>query len=67
MMPWLVAQDNLVQIFDEFDKEQVFQEIKRNRRHVRATNTTVDVAVRWTAQEILQFIIKWDFSESLSC
>lgn len=62
-----VALDNLVQIYDEFDKELVFQEIKRYRRHVRATDTSVDVAGRWTAQEILQFIIKWDFSESLPC
>lgn len=48
-----VALDNLIQIYDEFDKEQVFQEIKPYRRHVLATDTTVDVAARWTAQEIL--------------
>lgn len=62
-----VALENLVEIYDEFDKEQVLQEIKRYRRHLRATDTSVDVAARWTAQEILQFIIKWDFSESLPC
>ncbi|KAM3962942.1 zinc finger MYM-type protein 1-like [Aphomia sociella] len=62
-----VAVDNLIQIYGEFDKEQVSQEIKRYRRHVKATDTSMDVAAKWRAQEILQFIIKWDFSESLPC
>lgn len=62
-----VALDNLVEIYNEFDKEQVLQEIKRYRRHIRATDTSADVASRWTAQEVLQFIITWDFTESLPC
>lgn len=60
-----IAAHNLMDVYDEFDEEQVLLEIKRYRRHLCATETSVDIASRWTAQEVLQFIIKWDFSESL--
>lgn len=46
-------------------RKHFFQEIKKYRRHVRATNTTADLAAKWTVQEILRFIIKSNFSESL--
>ncbi|RVE46244.1 hypothetical protein evm_009134, partial [Chilo suppressalis] len=60
-----VAVENLIQSNDKFDKEQVSQKIKKYRRHVKATDTSMDVAANWKAQEILQLIIKWDFSKSL--
>lgn len=59
-----VALDKLVQMDNEFDKEQVLQKIKRYCGHLLVTNTSVDVATRWTAHKNLQFFIKWDFTES---
>ena len=59
------AADKLNNVYDEFQKKDVIQEVKRFRRHIRATNTTVEEAATWSALDVFQFIIKWDFSESL--
>lgn len=48
-----IAAHNLMDVYDEFDEEQVLLEIKRYRRHLCATETSVDIASRWTAQEVL--------------
>lgn len=55
---------NLYNIYDEFEKEMV-QKVKKCRRYLYATNASIEIALTWTAQDILQFIIKWDFIESL--
>lgn len=52
-------------VYHDFDEEEISQEVKRLRRHIRATNTTIEAANSWTTKEILQFIITWDFNESL--
>lgn len=57
------ALDNLMEIYNAFVKDQVLREIRRYRKHVCATDMIADVVV----QEILQFIIKWNFTESLLC
>jgi len=60
-----VATDSLISVFPEFDKDQVFEETKRLRRHIKSANITIKEAVLWEAKEFLQFILKWDFTESL--
>lgn len=55
-----VALDHLEEIYNELDKDQILQDRKRYRRHVRATDTNTEVVSRWTTQELVQFIIKWD-------
>src|SRR5258705_11216026 len=40
-------------------------EIGRLRRHLVAANVTVEEADKWTASQFLEFIVKFDFCESL--
>src|SRR5258705_9807627 len=40
-------------------------EIGRLRRHLVAANVTVEEAHKWTALQFLEFIVKFDFCESL--
>lgn len=35
------------------------------RRHVSATDTAMEEAASWNAKKMFEFIIKWDFTESL--
>ncbi|CAH2315499.1 zinc finger MYM-type 1-like [Pelobates cultripes] len=52
----------LTDIFDEFSNGDIFREIERLRRHLEAAKISVEEAKKWMA---LQFIVKWDYCESL--
>lgn len=41
------------------------QKVERFRRHVRATNVTKEAEVRRTPEEVHEFIVKRDFTESV--
>ncbi|CAH2295746.1 zinc finger MYM-type 1-like [Pelobates cultripes] len=55
----------LTEIFDEFSNEDIFREIERLRRHLEAAKISVEEAKKWTALQFLEFIVKWDYCESL--
>ncbi|CAH2296492.1 zinc finger MYM-type 1-like [Pelobates cultripes] len=55
----------LTEIFDEFSNEDIFREIERLRRHLEAAKISVEEAEKWTALQFLEFIVKWDYCESL--
>ncbi|KAK5642823.1 hypothetical protein RI129_008990 [Pyrocoelia pectoralis] len=52
-------------VYGDFDKEEVYKEVYRLRRHLSATNTATEEAASWTAKNLFEFIIKWDFTESI--
>ena len=51
-------------LYGDFVKEQVVEEINRFQRNVSATNATTEAFVTWITK-LSQFIVKWDFSESI--
>ncbi|XP_063302374.1 zinc finger MYM-type protein 1-like [Pelobates fuscus] len=55
----------LTEIFDEFSDEDIFREIERLQRHLEAAKISVEEAKKWTALQFLEFIVKWDYCESL--
>lgn len=50
-------------VYDDSDKGQMLEEVKRFQQHVRTANATAETAVTWSAKDILQFIVKWNFTE----
>ncbi|XP_033227263.1 52 kDa repressor of the inhibitor of the protein kinase-like [Belonocnema kinseyi] len=56
---------NLTKIYDEFFAEDIILEILRLRRHLEAASISSQEAVRWTTLELLRFIAKWGYSESV--
>ena len=54
----------LCDFYDEISSEELMLEIPRYRRHVRAANVA-DEALKWTAMQSLEFIVKYDFMDSL--
>ncbi|XP_077340582.1 zinc finger MYM-type protein 1-like [Lithobates pipiens] len=56
---------NLTEVFDEFSNEDIYVEIERLQRHLEAAKISIEEAKKWTVLQFLQFIIKWDFCESL--
>ena len=59
------AVTELVNSYDEISKEKLLEEIPRFRRRLNATKTTNDEVKGWTSLQVLQFIVHWDFVESL--
>jgi len=55
----------LITVYDELSQEELCLEIPRLRRHLQAADINLEEAKHWTALQFLQFIIKWDFVESL--
>ncbi|CAH2251595.1 Hypothetical predicted protein [Pelobates cultripes] len=55
----------LTEIFDEFSNEDIFRETERLQRHLEAAKISVEEAKKWTALQFLEFIVKWDYCESL--
>jgi hypothetical protein len=55
----------LAAVYDELSNEDLRMEIPRLRRHLQAAEISLEEAQHWTALQVLQFIIKWDFVESL--
>ncbi|CAH2295748.1 zinc finger MYM-type 1-like [Pelobates cultripes] len=55
----------LTDIFDEFSNEDIFREIERLLRHLEAAKISVEEAKKWTALQFLEFIVTWDYCESL--
>ncbi|XP_077341212.1 zinc finger MYM-type protein 1-like [Lithobates pipiens] len=55
----------LTEVFDEFSNEDIYVEIERLRRHLEAAKISIEEAKKWTVLQFLQFIIKWDFCDSL--
>ena len=39
--------------------------MKRLRRHICAAQVEVEIAAPWSAKEVFQYIVKYDFNESL--
>ncbi|GBP49805.1 hypothetical protein EVAR_83754_1 [Eumeta japonica] len=56
---------NLTKIYDELCAEDIILEILRLRRHLEAASISLQEAVQWTTLELLKFIVKWDYSESV--
>lgn len=56
---------NLTKIYDEFSAEDIILEILRLRRHLEAASISLQEAIQWTTLELLKFIVKWDYSESV--
>jgi hypothetical protein len=55
----------LTAAYDELSQEDLCLEIPRLRRHLQAAEINLEAAKHWTVLQFLQFIIKWDFVESL--
>nr|CAI5822822.1 unnamed protein product [Callosobruchus analis] len=60
-----LAVEKLNLVYGDFEKEKIRNEVYRLRRHVSATNTSTEEAALWSAKKIFEFIIRWDFTESL--
>ena len=60
-----IAAEKLNSTYDEFGKQDVLVEVKRFRRHICAAQVEVEIAASWSAKEVLQFIVEYDFNESL--
>ncbi|CAH2275795.1 chloride anion exchanger-like [Pelobates cultripes] len=43
----------------------IFREIERLQRHLEAAKISVEEAKKWTALQFLEFIVKWNYCESL--
>lgn len=56
---------NLTKKYDEFTDDNIISEIGRLRRHLEAASIDMQEAEQWTSLELLRFIVKWDFLESL--
>ncbi|CAH2274965.1 zinc finger MYM-type 1-like [Pelobates cultripes] len=54
------------EIFDEFSNEDIFREIERLWRHLEAAKISAEEAKKWTALQFLEFIVKWDYCESVT-
>ncbi|CAH2276007.1 Zinc finger MYM-type 1 [Pelobates cultripes] len=50
------------EIFDEFSNEDISRE---SERLLEAAKISVEEAKKWTALQFLEFIVKWDYCESL--
>ncbi|GBP02744.1 hypothetical protein EVAR_72888_1 [Eumeta japonica] len=46
-------------------KKDIILEILRLRRYLEAASISLQEAVRWTTLELLKFIVKWNYSESV--
>ena len=51
--------------FNDVEEEEMLPEVKRLRRHLKASGIKLDIAAAWTSLKMLQFIIEMDFRESL--
>ncbi|GBP00534.1 Fanconi anemia group J protein homolog [Eumeta japonica] len=56
---------NLTKIYDELCTEDIILEILRLRRHLEAASISLQEAVQWTTLQLLKFIVKWDYSDSV--
>lgn len=56
------AADKLRSVYEFFSKEQLIAEIKRLNRHIVAADIKGET---WNAKTFLEFILKWDFKESV--
>lgn len=57
--------NKLTTFYDEVSESELLLEIPRFRRHLKAAEIIMDDAKRWSALDVLQFIVKWDFQETL--
>nr|XP_047143105.1 uncharacterized protein LOC124817292 [Hydra vulgaris] len=51
--------------FNDVEEEEILPEVKRLRRHLKASVIKLDIAAAWTSLKMAQFIIEMDFRESL--
>nr|XP_033788702.1 zinc finger MYM-type protein 1-like [Geotrypetes seraphini] len=56
---------NITEIYDEFSGEDIILEIFRLRRHLKAAGMNPKETKAWTVLQFLEFIVKWDFYESV--
>ncbi|GBP68313.1 hypothetical protein EVAR_4912_1 [Eumeta japonica] len=56
---------NLTKIYDELCAEVIILEILQPRCHLEAASISLQEAVQWTTLELLKFIVKWGYSESV--
>ncbi|CAH2222605.1 zinc finger MYM-type 1-like [Pelobates cultripes] len=50
---------------DEEEEETVRLSVERLLRHLEAAKISVEEAKKWTALQFLEFLVKWDYCESL--
>ena len=55
----------LTEFYDEVCECELLVEIPRLRRHLTAAKINADDANNWTSLQFLEFIVGWDFIESL--
>lgn len=60
-----VSVQKLTSFYDELSEMELLLEIPRFRRHLKAAEVNFDDAKLWSALDVLQFIVKWDFQETL--
>lgn len=56
---------NLTTVYDEVLKDALLVEILRLRRFLKAATIDMEKAKSWSVLDILNFIIEWDFADSL--
>ncbi|XP_053569321.1 LOW QUALITY PROTEIN: zinc finger MYM-type protein 1-like [Bombina bombina] len=60
-----VSIPKLSNFYDEVSESELFLEIPRLRRHLKAAQIDLEEVKDWATLEVLTFIAKWDFIESL--
>lgn len=55
----------LTTFYDELSESALLLEIPRLRRHLKAASIYLEKAKDWAILDVLQFIVEWDFMESL--
>ena len=61
----LVSVPKLTFFYVELSEDELLKEIPRLRRHLKAADIDLKKAMDWSVLDILKFIAKWDFIESL--
>jgi len=56
---------NFSEVYDEVEENEILPEIKRLRRHLQAAKVEIDEAKKWSALQMLSFVVKMDFQESV--